>query len=191
ARETIVAHKEEVERRLLRPDGAPQEATAAARAGRRKVKRWRLGGGWSLVGPGLRICYEAAAQAFAVAVAEPAAEKLHECRKRIKDLRYQLERRAPARPRVLNRLAGLAHRLTDALGEDRDLFLLEQFLSDEPRREGAVEALNALTGPLSRRRADLQRSAFDLGHRLLADAAADFEERLRGYWRAPRRARPA
>src|SRR5262249_37000089 len=150
---------------------APQEAAEQARSGRRGVKRWRLAGGWSVVGPGLERAYERAAETFAVAVAEPTAEKLHECRKRVKDLRYHLGLLRPARPRPLGRLADLAHRLTDALGEDHDLLVLEQFLSDEPRRAGAAEALAALAGPLARRRAVLQQRAFDAGRRLLAETA--------------------
>jgi CHAD domain-containing protein len=190
-REALLVSYEEVKRDLLYEGDVLEGVAGAVRAGRRRVRRWDFGG-WSVVGPGLKRGYERAAEAFEVARAEPSVEKLHECRKRVKDLWHQLQLVKPAHPEVLEGMADLAHELADALGDDHNLFVLGRFLTDEPHRPGAVEALGVLAEPIARRRAELQRRAFDLGPELFDAPAPAFARRLKGYWRGWRgRPQPA
>jgi hypothetical protein len=54
ARAALAANNEEVKRRVLQTEGAAATVAGAVRGGRRRVCRWDLAGGWSVVGPGLR-----------------------------------------------------------------------------------------------------------------------------------------
>ena len=189
-REALLARQRENQRRVIEEqDTLEQVADAVARA-RKRVKDWRIDADdWSALEGGLRRIYEQGAEAFAAAQAEPADEVLHEWRKRIKDLWYQLQVLQPIRPRVMDRLADQAHALADDVGDDHNLAVLRGLFHDEPEWFGEAAAVAAVLPLLERRRADLQRSAFERGGQFYREPAAAFVDRLGGYWKAWRAAR--
>ena len=65
-----------------------------------------------------------------MAVDKPTVPRLHEWRKRTKDLRYALELLEPLWPDVMEAFAAEVDDLADLLGEDHDLALLEAFVRD-------------------------------------------------------------
>jgi CHAD domain-containing protein len=161
-------------------------AAAEIEAGRGEVESLPLPGeGFDVVGPGLRRAYSRGRKRLAEAASEPSDERLHEWRKRSKDLWYHLRLLRPAWRPVLEPLADQAHELTDLLGDDHDLVVLEGRiaetdipLSDEQRRD--------LGGLIARRRAELQAQAFALGERLYAEKPKAFARRIGAYWEARR-----
>ena len=68
--------------------------------------------------------------AFGHARRQPSDENLHEWRKRLKDLLYQLRLLQAAWPTVLGAYVQEAHRLADLLGDDHDLTVLISVLRD-------------------------------------------------------------
>jgi hypothetical protein len=75
----------------------------------------------------------------------------------------------------------------DLLGDDHDLAVLRQLLTDEPERfgdEGNQEVLLAL---IDRRRAELERESVLLGRRFFQDKPRQFARRWKGYWKTWRR----
>ena len=120
-------------------------------------------------------------------------ERLHEWRKRAKDLWYHLRMLRPLSPDIVAGQADEAHKLSDRLGDDHDLAILRGKLQN-----GAVTDLPLDLGPvfelIDHRRAQLQSEAVLIGARLYAERPKDFVRRIHRYWRASRSAgapRPA
>jgi CHAD domain-containing protein len=174
----------DVRRRVLDDQNAFEVVAEAVRQARGRVKDWAdVPDRWSAVGDGLRDVYRQARNACGQAEADPTVENLHEWRKQAKYLRYQLELLRPLWPERLGELAGEADRMGDLLGDDHDLAVLRQMLTDDPGRfgdEGDVEILLAL---IDRRRAELEQEAVLLGRRFFQDKPRDFAGRLKGYWK--------
>jgi CHAD domain-containing protein len=111
----------------------------------------------------LRRSYRQGRRAMQVALKTRADDALHEWRKQVKYLRYQLEILRPLQPRILGRLMLASHKLADLLGRDHDLALL----GDKIRRYGVSHrhavAAQRLLQRLQRRRHQLQRKALKRG----------------------------
>jgi CHAD domain-containing protein len=114
----------------------------------------------------LRKTYVRSRRAMRAAHKDGSDERLHEYRKRAKDLQYQLELLQPMFPRPLRMIRGRVHRLTTLLGTDHDLAVLRGFA------EGTIRGL------IDRRRRELQVSVQSLGGKLYSDTPAQFSERL-------------
>jgi CHAD domain-containing protein len=176
-------HHQEVRQNLQEEDslGAVRTALRTARA---RAKQWHLGRrGWSVLGAGLQRIYRSGRNAFATAQAHPSEDNLHEWRKQVKYLWHQLQVLQPLQPALIKGLADQAHALADALGDDHDLAVLHQKLVAEPDRFPDRATVNALTGLISHRRAELQEQAKALGRCLYEKKPTVFVDHLQGYWR--------
>jgi CHAD domain-containing protein len=148
--------------------------------GERRVKKWRIGRGFSALAPGLRQSCRRARTAFDAARAEPTTENLHEWRKLVKYLWHHLQVVQAIRPDVLDDLADRMHRLGDLLGDDHDLAVLASLLD-----QGAVSAGEGASGvraAIERSRAELQREALQMGDEIHRDRPKDLVELLGAYW---------
>jgi CHAD domain-containing protein len=143
------------------------------------------GEGFEVVGPGLRRAYARGRRRMAEAQAETTDERLHEWRKRSKDLWYHLRLLRPAWRPVLEPLADQAHELSDLLGDDHDMVVLSAHLDD---RGVALsdEQRDHVGGLVTRRRSELQKEAFALGELLYAEKPKAFARRIGAYWQARR-----
>lgn len=167
-----------------RGDAEERAATRIARAAER-VRGWPVeGDGWEVVEKGLARSYRRGRARMNDAFADPSVERLHEWRKRVKDLWYHLRILAPAWPAILEPLAEEAHLLSEQLGDDHDLAMLA--LSAREHVEAFVDPadLDQLIGAIELRRAELQSRAASLGLRLYADDPGAFVHRLEAWWRA-------
>jgi CHAD domain-containing protein len=177
-----------VRKRVLDEQNAFVVAGDMVRQERERVKDWaNVPDKWSSLGPGIEGTYRRARAAFREADAELAVETLHEWRKQAKYLRYQLEVLRPLWPERLGELAGEADRMGELLGDDHDLAVLRQKLTEDPGRFGDAAGWEVLLGLLDRRRAELEQEALVLGRRFFQDRPRDFARRLKGYckaWRA-------
>ena len=162
-----------------------------------RVEEWRLErGGWRALKPGLTETYRRGRKAFRRAQDEPTLRNLHEWRKQVKDLWYELRLLQPVCGPVVQGQAKEAGELSDLLGDDHDLGVLSQTvaeMSDELALD--TEALEAL---IEHRRGELQLEAMFAGGRLYAERRKAFVRRIHSYWRAgrararaERRGRPA
>jgi CHAD domain-containing protein len=125
---------------------------------------------------GLRLTYGRARRAAADA---HTTEQRHEWRKRVKDLRYQVRFLQPLWPATLGPHEKALHHLSDLLGEDHDLAVLDQWLM--VAAGGALPA--GLAEALGARREKLQREARSLAPRVLGERGRPFVERLAAYAR--------
>lgn len=184
-RAALLEHKQEVCRRVLDEEDAPARVVAAVRGVRKRLKDWDLDeDGWPALEGGLRWIYGRGHQALREAADRPSAEALHEWRKRVKDLWHASEILQPVRPAFTEGLAEQAHRLADALGDDHDLAVLREVLTDPARGIGDRAAAGPILTAIDDRRAEIQRDAFEWGQQVYSDRPKVFVQRLRAYWLA-------
>jgi CHAD domain-containing protein len=183
---TLFVHALDGEReRLADPEGdalALDRAAGAIGAGRDAVAEWPLHDDeWSLIGPGLKRSYRRGRNRFRDVRAEASDEGVHEWRKRVKDLWYQLRLVRDAKKSVLGEAADEAHELSDLLGDHHDLAVLRDDAIE--RRELFADGdLELLLVSISARQNELAANAISLGERLYARKPKAFERRLRAYW---------
>lgn len=157
-----------------RPDAWPLDAAA-----------------FEAIRPGLERIYRQGAKRMKTAYADPAPERFHDWRKRVKYLWYHLRMLQPAWPEMLKPGTKALHELSDLLGEAHDLVELADVVRgfDPPFSNGpAGEFLAEL---VAGRCASLYARARPLGERIYAEPPEAFVERVGLYWRTWRREGPA
>lgn len=174
------------ENRACRRDGSIRRAAAVAA----DHLEWGLGrtGEWSLPGDeegaeelvagGLERTYRRGCDSFAAVQEDPDDERLHDWRKRTKDLWYQLaliERRGPP---VTGELADSAHDLSTLLGDDHDLGILRAEVLAHPDDFSWQGERRRLLDLIARRRDQLQGKAIAAGRSIYAEEPEVFVGRL-------------
>jgi len=155
-------------------------ALGEVEAGREEIGRWRLSiKSWDPLAPGIERAYGRGRRAMKQAGARRETEDVHEWRKRVKDLWYQLRIVREAWPPVTGALADQAHGLAELLGEHHDLAVLRADL--EGRRQ--LPDAKALAAAIDGRQGELLDEALGLGARIYAEKPAVFRRRLCAYWR--------
>lgn len=161
------------------------EALELVEKGRERVSSWPLETeSWELVGPGVERAYRRGRKRMRRAAVEPSTANVHEWRKRVKDLWYQLRILEVATPRDLSDRIDLADRLADALGDHHDLAVLRD---DLLVRELPTVRRAALVAAIGQRQEELANTAFDLGDRLYQEKPKRFRKKMRRGWRQTRR----
>ncbi|MDB5289631.1 MAG: hypothetical protein JWL69_872 [Phycisphaerales bacterium] len=184
-RAALEARRREVARRVLEENHATQAIVRELRKSSRRVEEWPLQhDGWKAIAPGLRQTYEQGRAAMQVAMRDGSDEAFHEWRKRGKDLRYEIELLCRVWPETMQPLADAAHHLTDLLGQDHDLAVLQGIAGNELKKS-VPEAERELLEPLvAQRRSELQEEARELGRKLYSESDDEFVSRIHGYWKA-------
>jgi CHAD domain-containing protein len=153
--------------RRLREGAAIGEVLGELRAARARVPTWPLEReGLDALAPGLRRIYRRGRREYRAASREPSSERLHELRKRAKDLWYAGQIVRPASPKKMRRIARRAHELSNLIGEDHDLAMLAQRASERRDQFDDDATLRDLAKLIERRRDELQREAMGLAQRL-------------------------
>lgn len=176
---TALAEQAAAGREAAVPDLAG--AVEALRLAEQRVETWPLDDAdWETVLAGLATAYASGRKALALARAEPTPDRLHEWRKRAKDLWYQQRLLSPAWPRVLEAQAEEAHVLSELLGDHHDLAVLAERLADTARPLPlAVDAERTeLLALVTHRGDELRTAAMQLGDRVYAESPKAFARRL-------------
>ena len=172
---SIRAHLLKRRRELLHEDSHSSQIRHTAKhlqTAKRDSRKWKLKcEGWTAVRGGLQQTYRDGRKAFLAAENDPRDTKLHEWRKRVKDLRHQLELLRELWPRELQMVADEAHQLGDWLGNDHDLAMLRETLANAVGMETVQRLINS-------RRKQLQAEAILLGSRLYRRKPAAFTKRI-------------
>jgi CHAD domain-containing protein len=175
---------------------AMAEVGRSLKAGRRRTANWPLPNkGFRSLAPGLKRTYREGRRQFAIACKRPTVTNLHEWRKRVKDLWYQLRLVKKVWPAEMKELAAEMEKLGDYLSDHHDLALLRETAADHAQKNKdespEIETFLAL---IDQRRAELRVEARLLGKRLYAEKPSAFTARLNTYWdawRAEPRSKPA
>ena len=166
-------------------DGNDGSAGIAARQiedGRAAISEWPLeGDGIELIEEGLKRGYRRGRNRFAEVADDPTEERVHEWRKRVKDLWYHLRLVRDARAGALGKAADRAHELSDLLGDHHDLVVLRD---DSARRESllAGEDLARLSELVEHRQRELLDAATGLAKKVYAKKPKSFVGRIGDYW---------
>ena len=159
------------------------EFLSTMREAQARVDKWKLDGkGFDALEPGLRKTYERACKAMELAHEEPTTENFHEWRKRSKYHWYHSRLLEGIWPSELEVRCKAAKTLSDYLGDDHDLAILRETISDKPGDYGSKKDIQAFVALIDRRRNQLQSKAFPLGQRLFSESAKKHAKRLRAYW---------
>ena len=138
----------------------------------------------------MRRTYRRNRNAFANVVREPSGINLHEWRKQIKVLEYQLHDLNTIWPKPMDGTEDDARHLAQILGHIQDISILRRRLKQiRPVPEGSPA--DRLLTVAKRQRRKLRNDAIRLGHALYARSADDFAADVNRHWKAWRRAPPA
>jgi CHAD domain-containing protein len=196
-RERCARLRQELDRenRAAHEDRAMERAMATAAAeleqGRPRIDSLPIDGdGWDPLAPGIHRSYRRGRRRLRDVEEEASVSNLHELRKRVKDLWYQLRLIRDADSEMIGPLADHAHDLSDHLGDDHDLALLRE----QVQRRAATFADPAdqrhLLEQIDQRRGELQFAALSLGRRIYAEKPKKFTKRLESRWEAWREREP-
>ncbi len=164
------------------------EVEADVSAIEQAVATWPLSGKrFELFASGLQKSFADGRRSFAVADGAVTDDHLHDWRKRVKDHWYHTRLLGAAWPAAFKVRASMLKDLSELLGQDHDLFMLETLLDIEPALFGTARQRHLLAEIVGRRRAQLQRKAFSLGGRLYAESPAALRKRWQRCWRLVRR----
>jgi CHAD domain-containing protein len=193
ARDGYARLREQLDRenRAAHDDGTIERTMAGAAAelaaGRTRIDRLPLDGdGWELIAPDIHRTYRRGRKRLRAVEEEASVTNLHELRKRVKDLWYQLRLIREADKHMIGALADHAHDLSDHLGDDHDLALLRE---EVQRRRDAFSSpadQRHLLQEIDQRRGELQFAAVSLGARVYADKPKKFTARLSKRYRRSR-----
>jgi CHAD domain-containing protein len=167
--------------------GSALDARAVQELGavRLRVDDWRLRkGGWEAIEGGLLRSYKRGRKAFKRARTHGSLEDLHSWRRRVKDLWYHERLLTASCGPPTGGQAKDAHRVADLLGDDHDLGLLRDTLTQAAM---AVPAdVDAVLKLIDHRRTELQAEAIHIGERVYAESPKAFRRRMQRSWKAGR-----
>jgi CHAD domain-containing protein len=183
------------ENRAAHEEGSIERAMASAaaelEAGLSRIESLPLeGDGWELIGPGLKRSYRRGRKRLRGVEDEASVTRLHELRKRVKDLWYQLRLIRDADAELIGSLADHAHDLSDHLGDDHDLALLREQVQRRAAAFSDAADQRHLLEEIDQRRGELQFAAISLGERIYADKPKRFTKRLEKRWETWRDRKP-
>lgn len=136
--------------------------------------------GWAAMEPGLRRSYQRGRETYQLARRRPAPNHFHGWRRHVKNLWFYFCLLQPICPAATRAAAADLERLGLSLGEDHDLFLLQEFM--EKHRATHPREVKALNRMIAARQKKLRAAALALGAALYAATPAAFCRRL-GSWR--------
>jgi CHAD domain-containing protein len=171
------------ENRSAHGDGAIERTMAGAAAElvacRSSLDDLTLDGdGWGVIAPGLHRSYRRGRKRLRSVEEDASVTNLHELRKRVKDLWYQLRLIREADRHMIGNLADHAHDLSDHLGDDHDLALLREEVKRRRDAFASPAAQRHLLQEIDQRRGELQFAAISLGERIYAEKPKKFTARL-------------
>jgi CHAD domain-containing protein len=129
---------------------------------------------------GLKRIYKQGRATFKIARDKPTPVHLHEWRKKSKSLGYGLEWIKSLGPAKLARMIRRSDALTEALGDDHDLFMVWNALNHEHKANPASD-FRVLARRIAGKRTKLQKRAFKLGAKIYGEKPLSFEQRLDRY----------
>ena len=154
---------------------------------RDSIDSWELPDRFATLAGGLEATYGRGRRGLRRAQKKATDEHMHEWRKRVKYLGYQLRLLEPTAPSVLSPLVDHLHDLSDALGDDHDLAVLVHSLETESDLFGGPDEVRPAIDLARRRQTDLRHRAFSLGARVYAEKPEAFCTRIGAYWKIDRR----
>jgi len=185
----VVERLSAAERRLRRaidPDALERQLLASARALkqlRRRIPAWPVGHDRRTVADGVTHSYRRARRQLGRVRTRSSPARLHEWRKRVKALYYELELLGRAVPELAASLAPKIERLGDLLGQAHDLDGARATIERRPRWFGPPEMRDVVRSLVEERRMTIEREALALAEHVFAARPRDLRAVIDGAWR--------
>ena len=149
-----------------------------------QINNWKIkSSGWKAIDKSLKRVYKRGDRGLNLAMSKPTPENLHDWRKSVKYLRYYLCILRPIWSEMMEEWIDRTHDLSDYLGEDHDLAVLQEFVSNQPERFDRQHTLESLNALIDLRREELQPKAIFIGRRIYTEKDKRFVKRLNNYWK--------
>lgn len=150
-----------------------------------EVHNWQIkDSGFELLKTGLQKSYRAGRQAYGECQLETANQEYHVWRKQVKAHWYHTTLLNDSWTFELTGRARALKCLANLLGDDHDLFVLEQLLVEEAQHLAKPKQIKELFSLVSQRRLELQKHSLSLGSRLYAEKPSTHIARLEHYWKS-------
>jgi CHAD domain-containing protein len=138
--------------------------------------------GFQSVAKGLRESYSGGRKALAKAFASGSAEDFHEWRKTLQHHWRHMQLLTPCWPSELSARVELSRGLSQILGDDHDIAMLQHLISAPTMSFASPDATTSFLKQCRSRQKALRRDAKMLGERLFAERSRPFAERIEAYW---------
>lgn len=150
---------------------------------RDRVEGWPLKDkGFAMIADGLANTYQHGKRTLEVAYKETASENFHEWRKQVKYHWYHTRLLKNLWPPILESRINELKVLSDCLGDEHDLTVLEQQILKTPNTFGSEKMIEAFIGLLRQRQEHLRQEMRPLGERLFAEKTECHVQRMECYW---------
>jgi CYTH domain-containing protein/CHAD domain-containing protein len=159
-----------------------ERARTLLTAGRENVEEWEIPDDFATLAVGLDDTYRRGRRALRRARDKPTDRRMHEWRRSVKHLWYQVRLIERAAPSVLEAMVASLDDLAEALGDDHDLAVLIERLAADPERFGGKRQVKQARRLARAQQRDLRRRAFRLGATVFAEPDRSFARRMRAYW---------
>jgi len=133
--------------------------------------------------------YSQGRRTYRTVLKDASPENFHEWRKRVKQIWYHVRLLQPIWPEQMDAGGDELKLLGEQLGDDHDLFLLEQSAEKQCAQNGNVKESETLRGLITQRQGELRDAALKLGARFYAEKPSMFAARLGSYWQLWRNGR--
>lgn len=154
---------------------SPTASLEVLRGAHRRIVRWRIDAyGWGLISKGLKRVYAKGRKAMKQACRTPTASYLHEWRKQAKYLGSNLRTLESAFRGHIGKQADQAHKLSDYLGDDHDLYELREKVAAHRQLFTVPGQAGALLSMIDRCQRRLRKKAFAVGKQIYEEKPATF-----------------
>ncbi len=178
-RRVLVSQKEEAEQGA-RAEGVLTQVAETLRGKIDALQRWPLNSdGFVAIGDGLENTYRRGRKAFDTARRHPRPESFHEWRKRVKDHWYHVRLLFHGSPDSMRDYEQHLKELETWLGDDHNLVVLRDKISNDPEVYGSQEDVDAFLELIGKHQRELRHHAVTVGEKIYDDKPGKFSKRMR------------
>lgn len=183
-------HAEAATRSVRGGDPRIERSIGLLTEARKQISSWHIPSGSAWLKAGIEDTYAAGGADHRKVQKRPTDERMHEWRKSVKRLWYQIRLVEATAPSVLRPFISALDDLADALGDDHDLSVLIERLESHPKRFGGKKSAKRAVAAARDQQDDLRRRAIRLGSTLYAESPSAFVARVVSYWKTTKRTGP-
>lgn len=181
-RAVLQSDADDATRQLRADDSALREAIRLLKGARRQASRWTISGGSDVLNVGIGLTFENGRRAMRRAERHPTDDHMHDWRKTVKHLWYDVRLLENSAPSMLGPLVNVLDGLAEALGDHNDLAVLAHLLENDPTKFGEPHDVTVVAAIAREQQAELARRALRLGATVYAERPNAFRRRLAEYW---------
>ncbi len=187
AKRALTANSRKQRARLSRAR-APKKVGRLLRCLSREVGSLKLkASGWAVIRQGIKRSYRKGRLGHRLAKENGSPQRIHQWRKRVKDLQYQAGLMCPIWREHMHAAEAKLNQLGECLGDYHDLSLLTEQPATKRLRKGAQQEPAALKALVDKRQSELRTQALALGDRVYQEKPSVFCQRLGRHWKRWRR----